>query len=1448
MDKDSTQEQSQQKGAPLQQGSESKPEESAQQDSKVQALRTASDASTEKKKQLTGGDKDESKEKPMQATRKRSVPDTTHDAGAAQQPSPYLTARDSTTLPAVTENLKQPKSKSVQSSDSAASQAIYPKSDGKAWAVLEPSAAAADSGASDVRHDQNAASGVTSTNSSVSAVPSQQSASSMQKDESDKSEGPPANVPCGQAESVSVDAGSLMDQFSSTAAQEGKLSDLSSVPSSVSPVDSSRKLSTNDVKGTSSATTDIQPISCDKSSGGDKNGIEETDKASDGLQPNQGSQVPQVTEPTGKVSDTGHVQPESSAAEQPSSVTTETSLANEPISSQDKPEKVPSATSKEGEQPGTTEIRPKSSIPAPPVYEEPSRRTSAKVDKEAVKAADEVKDEKLEATEKETAATDVVPASEPPESPGPVAAEEKIIPRQASLSGITDASVPDKISGESKLAVYIPQGVEEESIPRSMDIYSKLQDEMEKLLQDTAKPEPDTTSVPEQVSGAGNKSDADEGETADRTGEEAGTANIPDGREAVATVDGSTEKGSALQPEQEAPKESAMMVLNGHEAKLKEDESEKVYKEKTAPAGDESVKTEGEPPTTGPGASHPDKRMKDLESAKSEQGEEKDQNASYALEIEKDKGIDEDKLARSGDEKTGVGTAPPERGVPQEESPTAKGEEEVIADDGAVDSEAKRVKVASEDVQTDEEEHGIKKVVPVEHELGREETEQEKHAKDAEAKEIPAKEEIKSTKPEPPIQEMSKKEHLKDEDAAGADSKEPEENGGDVTMLAEAEKSSPSIKEPASAEEKEVSQGEDKKLDDVPSVTAENGAAPKEADAVSEEKPSLEVAQTKDAASEEHEGKVVREGNGKEEATDPKAGKGGTIDKAETELETKPGSEKGVGVKEDTVSDHRIESPHETPQDVSKAVSDTQKEAEAFTKETHDVSDERPTETNVENETAVAEGVAQKVNGEEVSKEERKEVCEEAELGKGGTENGEEPQETEPPAERGTEANEDEKSEKPAHEEVPEDTTEVQETVVASEAAAETAEEALDEAAAAPDEEQEMKDTEEDTAPPASEPEQAEAGEDVQKDTSAEESTSDVVLPADVPSGPPAEAAPSEVEAVSDVVSASTDAAEVSAEPLPPADGKKKSTPRSPSKRVSTKTPPKTLDKKDTLASQDADAKAPTSPKKPGTITDKGSSSPKKTAPSKNSVTSPSKTAAKTPGSEQKKLPPIKAPVGQAPRPHLKNVRSKIGSLDNIKHKPKGGEVKVQSQKLEWRAAPKVGSLDNASHKPGGGDKKILSQKLDFKAQPKVGSLDNVDHKPAGGQVKVGQPKVEMQKLEFKQKAAPKVGSLDNVKHKPGGGAVKIVSEKLDLKERASSKIGSLSTSDVSSNRGSETQSPIQATSPLPDGDAAAVAANGHEGDSDISPTKEEDASAVAPEISISPALAAPDAAEIAQC
>ncbi|XP_076433246.1 microtubule-associated protein 4 isoform X44 [Peromyscus maniculatus bairdii] len=125
------------------------------------------------------------------------------------------------------------------------------------------------------------------------------------------------------------------------------------------------------------------------------------------------------------------------------------------------------------------------------------------------------------------------------------------------------------------------------------------------------------------------------------------------------------------------------------------------------------------------------------------------------------------------------------------------------------------------------------------------------------------------------------------------------------------------------------------------------------------------------------------------------------------------------------------------------------------------------------------------------------------------------------------------------------------------------------------------------------------------------------------------------------------------------------------------------------------------------------------------------------------KKPTSAKPSSSAPRlsrltttasaPDLKNVRSKIGSTENIKHQPGGGRVQIQNKKVDIsKVSSKCGSKANIKHKPGGGDVKIESQKLNFKekAQAKVGSLDNVGHLPAGGAVKI-----ETYRLTFRANA-----------------------------------------------------------------------------------------------------------------
>ncbi|XP_059124715.1 microtubule-associated protein 4-like isoform X3 [Peromyscus eremicus] len=151
------------------------------------------------------------------------------------------------------------------------------------------------------------------------------------------------------------------------------------------------------------------------------------------------------------------------------------------------------------------------------------------------------------------------------------------------------------------------------------------------------------------------------------------------------------------------------------------------------------------------------------------------------------------------------------------------------------------------------------------------------------------------------------------------------------------------------------------------------------------------------------------------------------------------------------------------------------------------------------------------------------------------------------------------------------------------------------------------------------------------------------------------------------------------------------------------------------------------------------------------------------------KKPTSAKPSSSAPRlsrltttasaPDLKNVRSKIGSTENIKHQPGGGRAKIEkkteaaatSGKPEPNAVTKAAGSIASAQRPSAGKVQIQNKKVDIsKVSSKCGSKANIKHKPGGGDVKI-----ESQKLNFKEKAQAKVGSLDNVGHLPAGGAVK---------------------------------------------------------------------------------------------
>ncbi|XP_069374286.1 microtubule-associated protein tau-like isoform X25 [Paralichthys olivaceus] len=156
----------------------------------------------------------------------------------------------------------------------------------------------------------------------------------------------------------------------------------------------------------------------------------------------------------------------------------------------------------------------------------------------------------------------------------------------------------------------------------------------------------------------------------------------------------------------------------------------------------------------------------------------------------------------------------------------------------------------------------------------------------------------------------------------------------------------------------------------------------------------------------------------------------------------------------------------------------------------------------------------------------------------------------------------------------------------------------------------------------------------------------------------------------------------------------------------------------------------------------------------------------KSPGSLKSRPP---APLAAAaPIPDLKNVRSKVGSTDNIKHQPGGGKVQVLDQKVDYsNVQAKCGSKDNIKHVPGGGNVQILDKKLDLtNVQARCGSKDNLKHTPGGGKVQILDKKLDLSNVQSR------CGSKDNIKHVPGGGNVQIVHKKIDL-STVQSKCGS---------------------------------------------------------------------------
>ncbi|XP_035490917.1 microtubule-associated protein 4 isoform X4 [Scophthalmus maximus] len=145
-----------------------------------------------------------------------------------------------------------------------------------------------------------------------------------------------------------------------------------------------------------------------------------------------------------------------------------------------------------------------------------------------------------------------------------------------------------------------------------------------------------------------------------------------------------------------------------------------------------------------------------------------------------------------------------------------------------------------------------------------------------------------------------------------------------------------------------------------------------------------------------------------------------------------------------------------------------------------------------------------------------------------------------------------------------------------------------------------------------------------------------------------------------------------------------------------------------------------------------------------------------------------------APTPDLKNVRSKIGSIDNIKYQPGGGKVsstpnnktsdpctpaakarvQILSKKVDVsKVTSKCGSKDNIKYKPGGGDVKIESLKVNNKARSKIGSMDNVG--PGNAQTNGHKEEKAEEKTSSPPSSAPATGPVGVAKATGPGGVAK---------------------------------------------------------------------------------------------
>ncbi|KAI8822189.1 uncharacterized protein EV422DRAFT_614628 [Fimicolochytrium jonesii] len=129
----------------------------------------------------------------------------------------------------------------------------------------------------------------------------------------------------------------------------------------------------------------------------------------------------------------------------------------------------------------------------------------------------------------------------------------------------------------------------------------------------------------------------------------------------------------------------------------------------------------------------------------------------------------------------------------------------------------------------------------------------------------------------------------------------------------------------------------------------------------------------------------------------------------------------------------------------------------------------------------------------------------------------------------------------------------------------------------------------------------------------------------------------------------------------------------------------------------------------------------------------------------------LSTPITTTPKPpaNLKNITSRVGSLDNLHHTPQGGTKKIFSEVKKFDGVKsRVGSLDNINHTPHGGQKPIPRSTLPHthkQISSRVGSLDNIAHVPAKSNVRIHTAKTP----DFKGSVVAKVPS-----HVAGAGSL----------------------------------------------------------------------------------------------